>query len=198
MRHRKLWFALATVVFLSFLVLGGQGVEIARKLPPIPEQVVTPDGAVLLRGESIRRGQNVWQSIGGQQVGSVWGHGAYVAPDWSADWLHRESLFILDTWARGEGLGGYEEAPAERQAALRSRLAGLVRTNTYDERTGTVTLAPERAEALRANAAHYADVFSQGRAAYAIPMGALTDARKLEELSAFFWWTSWVASTNRP
>jgi nitric oxide reductase subunit B len=29
--------------------------------------------------------------LGLAAVGSVWGHGAYVGPDWSADWLHREA-----------------------------------------------------------------------------------------------------------
>jgi nitric oxide reductase subunit B len=198
MRHQKLWLGLGAVVLVSFLVLGGQGVRISRSLPPIPDKVVTPEGTLLLTGESILRGQNVWQSIGGQQVGSVWGHGAYVAPDWSADWLHREALFVLDTWARAEGSASYSEAPAERQAALRERLAPLMRTNTHDASTGTLTLAPVRAEALRANSAHYADVFSQGRSAYAIPQGALTHPEKLKDLGAFFWWTSWVASTNRP
>ncbi|PTL78646.1 nitric-oxide reductase large subunit [Vitiosangium sp. GDMCC 1.1324] len=198
MQHRKLWLGLGAVVLLSFLVLGGQGVRISRSLPPIPEKVATPDGTVLLTGESIMRGQNVWQSIGGQQLGSVWGHGAYVAPDWSADWLHREASFVLDTWARAEGAASYAEAPAEKQAALRERLTALMRTNTYDASTGTVTLAPVRAEAMRANAAHYVDVFANGRSAYAIPEAALTDPEKLKALTAFFWWTSWVASTNRP
>ncbi|WNG50096.1 nitric-oxide reductase large subunit [Archangium minus] len=198
MQHRKLWFGLGAVVLLSFLVLGGQGVRISRTLPPIPEKVMTTEGTVLLTGESIMRGQNVWQSIGGQQVGSVWGHGAYVAPDWSADWLHREALFVLNTWARAEGSSSYGEAPAEKQAALRERLTAMMRTNTYDANTGTVTLAPERAEAMRDNAAHYADVFAKGRSAYAIPEGALTNPEKLKDLGAFFWWTSWVASTTRP
>lgn len=198
MRHKKLWWVLAAVFFGSFLVLGTQGVKIQQGLPPIPEQVLTAEGTVLLRGEAIRRGQNVWQSLGGQQLGSVWGHGAYVAPDWSADWLHRESVLVLDAWARAEGLADYESAPAERQAALRARLTALMRTNTFDPATGTITVSTVRAEAFRANAAHYADVFSQGRQAYAIPAGALTDAVKLEELASFFWWTSWVASTNRP
>jgi nitric oxide reductase subunit B len=198
MQHRKLWLGLGAVVLLSFLVLGGQGVRISRTLPPIPEKVALPDGTVLLTGESIMRGQNVWQSIGGQQLGSVWGHGAYVAPDWSADWLHREATFVLDTWARAEGAASYAEAPAEKQAALRERLSGQMRTNTYDASTGTVTLSPVRAEAMRANAAHYVDVFSNGRSAYAIPEAALTDSGKLKDLANFFWWTSWVASTNRP
>ncbi|XXF80149.1 nitric-oxide reductase large subunit [Myxococcaceae bacterium GXIMD 01537] len=198
MRHKKLWFTLAAVFTLCFLVLGAGGVHIQREKPPIPSRVLTPDGRVLFDGEAILRGQNTWQSIGGQQVGSVWGHGAYQAPDWSADWLHRESLFILDTWARAEGAPDYASAPAERQAALRARLTALMRTNTYDARADTVTIESVRAEAFTANAAHYSDVFSNGRHAYAIPAGALTDERKLADLNAFFWWTSWAASTNRP
>ena len=45
-------------------------------------------------GEEIQRGQAVWQSTGGMQQGSIWGHGGYVAPDWSADWLHREAIAL--------------------------------------------------------------------------------------------------------
>ncbi len=64
--------------------------------PPIPD-VYNTDGQLLFTGSSITDGQGVWQSIGGQEIGTVWGHGAYVAPDWSADWLHRESEILLNT-----------------------------------------------------------------------------------------------------
>ena len=56
-------------------------------------------GEVLFTGQDIRDGQNVWQSLGGQELGSIWGHGAYVAPDWSADWLHRECVWLLNHWS---------------------------------------------------------------------------------------------------
>src|SRR5512135_2717117 len=100
MRTRRLWIALAVVIGGSFAVLGYFGGQIYRMAPPVPNRVVTADGKVLFTGNDIRDGQNVWQSIGGQEVGSVWGHGSYVAPDWSADWLHREATAILDQWAQ--------------------------------------------------------------------------------------------------
>lgn len=53
--------------------------------------MVTADGAVVVPNGDIGQGQNVWQTMGGMEVGSVWGHGSYVAPDWTADWLHREA-----------------------------------------------------------------------------------------------------------
>ena len=95
MTAKKLWYALATVILVSFGVLGFFGVEIFHTMPPFPEKVVTTDGEVLFEGQDIKDGQNVWQSIGGQTVGSIWGHGAYIAPDWNADYLHRESEVML-------------------------------------------------------------------------------------------------------
>ena len=100
MPYKKLWIALGLVLVISFAVLGGVGVKILNNAPPIPAQVVASDGTVLFTGNTIQNGQNNWQSIGGQEVGTIWGHGSYVAPDWSADWLHRECVFILDRWAR--------------------------------------------------------------------------------------------------
>jgi hypothetical protein len=88
--------------------------------------------------------------------------------------------------------------PAERQAALRARLTAMIRTNTYDPATARVTISPERARAFTANATYYADVFRNGRNEYAIPAGALTDPARARQLSAFFFWSAWAASTNRP
>lgn len=198
MKYKKYWIALAVVIIGSFAVLGGVGYHAISNASPIPQTVVTTDGRVLFDGNTIQNGQNVWQSIGGQEVGSIWGHGSYVAPDWSADWLHREAVFILDRWATQMGGKDYAALPAEPQATLRGRLTTLMRTNTYDASTDRLTLDPLRAEAFDLNAKHYAEVFSQGRKEYAIQKGALTDPVKLHEMAAFFWWTAWSASTNRP
>ena len=71
---KRLWLALAVVSIGSFAVLLHQGRAVDRGKPPIPERVVTETGAVLFTGEDILAGQAVWQSIGGHQVGSIWGH----------------------------------------------------------------------------------------------------------------------------
>jgi nitric oxide reductase subunit B len=59
------------------------------------------------------------------EVGSVWGHGSYVAPDWTADWLHREAVFILDRWSGSPK--GFTALAAERRAELQ-------RPDSYRER----------------------------------------------------------------
>ena len=99
---RKLWLGLAALLIVSFGVLLWAGTEIFRTAPPVPERVVSESGQVVYTRADIERGRQVWQSMGGMQLGSIWGHGAYVAPDWSADWLHREATNVLDIWARAD------------------------------------------------------------------------------------------------
>ena len=90
MKNKSLWLVLVSVVVVSFSMLLWQGAEIFRYAPPIPEQIASADGSVLFTKEGILQGQMVWRSVGGHETGSIWGHGSYVAPDWNADWLHRE------------------------------------------------------------------------------------------------------------
>ena len=197
MSYKRYWWALAVVIIGSFSVLGGEGRKMISGAPPLPD-VYTTDGQLLFTGGSITDGQGVWQSIGGQEIGTVWGHGAYVAPDWSADWLHRESEFLLNTWAVKAGAANFDALNLDQQAVFKARLIRDMRTNTYDASTNRVTIDADRAAAFSQLAAYYGDVFAGGRAGYAIPRGALTNAAKQHQLAAFFWWTSWAASTERP
>jgi len=198
MQYKKLWIAMGLVMLISFTVLGTVGYKAINSGPPIPGKVISTDGRVLFTGETIRNGQNVWQSTGGQEVGTIWGHGAYVAPDWSADYLHRQSVIVLNRWARQRGFASDDLAPAEIRAALQGRLAELTRRNTYVLATDTLTLDADRAAAFDELAAYYADLYGNGRNEYAIPAGALSDATKQREMASFFFWTAWAASTNRP
>lgn len=206
MTAKKLWYALATVILVSFGVLGFFGVEIFRTMPPFPEKVVTTDGEVLFEGQDIKDGQNVWQSIGGQTVGSIWGHGAYIAPDWNADYLHRESEVMLRKLAERDGLD-YKTLSEADKAKYQVLLREELRKNTYDPATGIITYSPLRAEAAREIGEHYTKLFlgtdespeyAKLRSDYALRGRSLEDPAKMAKMNAFFAWTSWVCVTDRP
>ncbi|HYY97695.1 MAG TPA: hypothetical protein VE642_03845, partial [Pyrinomonadaceae bacterium] len=72
-QYKRLWIALGVVIAASFTVLGVFGYRGIRNAPPIPREVVTTDGRVVLDYDTIQTGQGVWQSLGGQEVGSVFG-----------------------------------------------------------------------------------------------------------------------------
>ena len=137
---RKLWTWLGVICLMSFAVLGWVGTEIYQTAPPIPKQVISTKGYVLFAEGQVQRGQKAWLSAGGQQLSSVWGHGSYLAPDWSADWLHREALALRSIWAKDEFGKTFENLSVGQQGELNGRLKNEMRGNTYDAATGAITL----------------------------------------------------------
>lgn len=196
---RKIWTIFILVVVSSFVALIWVGTEIYQTQPPIPKKVIIKEtNEVFYNKSDIQIGQNVWESIGGMEVGSIWGHGSYVAPDWSADWIHREAEYLLDFWAQKDYNSEFNTLDVEKQGALKARLVKEIRTNTYDEITKSITISKDRIEAIKNNIDYYSSIFFNGHEKYAIQRGALTDTKKLQQLNAFLFWTSWAASTNRP
>jgi nitric oxide reductase subunit B len=96
---RRLWLIFAASMLVMFGTLLYFGQQIYQTAPPIPSSVRSQTGETIFTQAQIEQGQNVWQSMGGMEQGSIWGHGSYVAPDWSADWLHREALALQNTIA---------------------------------------------------------------------------------------------------
>lgn len=201
---RKLWAWLAVICLMSFSVLIWVGNEIYVSAPPIPKQVINQDGELLFKGKEIRRGQEAWLAAGGQQLGSVWGHGSYVAPDWSADWLHREAVLFRDLWAVSEYGVTYDELALGQQGSLDQRLKAEMRHNSFDPDTGILTLSNLRAQAILQVAEHYVSLFSDDetsaplREAYAMKANAISNPDDLQALPAFFFWSAWSAVTDRP
>ena len=142
--------------------------------------------------------------VGWAAAGQRLGTWAYVAPDWSADWLHREATWLADFYARQANGGTYAQADETTQAQLQVRLRKEMRTNTYDEKTGALVVSPERAQAIAAVGAHYTGLFGNDpalaslRNAYAIPENSIQTVERQKLLNAFFFWAAWVCGTNRP
>jgi nitric oxide reductase subunit B len=195
---KRQWLGFAAVIAVSFAVLGWTGVRIYQQAPPLPDRVVTLDGRMVIGEGEIAAGQDVWRSLGGMEMGSIWGHGSYVAPDWTADYLHREAEIVLDEWSRADLGRPYASIDPGAQAALRDRLQRSFRANGYNTSSRDLVIDAARAAAFAKNTSYYADVFSRGRAEFAIPAKTLTDPVKARQLSAFFFWSAWAASATRP
>ena len=201
---RNLWRWLAIVFFASFAVLLWLGREIYLAAPPIPDVVKTQDGTTLYTGDEIRDGQRAWLAAGGQQLGTVWGHGSYVAPDWSADWLHREAVAYRDIRAAKLYGRTYKDLAINERGAVDAMVKDELRRNTYDDSSRTLTVTPERAAAITQADSHYRGLFGNDksldalRERYAMSANALAREDERKALSAFFFWSAWSAVTNRP
>ncbi len=199
---RRLWLILIAGMVVMFGILALLGAEIYQQAPPMPEAVKSASGETIYTLDDIETGQNVWQSIGGMEQGSIWGHGSYLAPDWSADWLHREAETLLGLLMQKPRPGLSE---AQELSLQSTALQKEMRRNTYDPATGTITVSDLRAQAIKQVEAHYLSLYQGSnpqslalRRDYAFPVHGILTRAEAKQLSAFYFWTAWGATTNRP
>lgn len=201
--YKKHWFTLIGVCIVMFSLLGYFGAEVYRNAPPIPEKVTTTSGEVLFTHDSILDGQTAWQSVGGMQLGSIWGHGAYQAPDWTADWLHRELTAWLDLAAEEQYGKPFASLDTGTQGALQAALKAEYRANGTDE-AGNLVVSDRRAKAIAQTGVYYDTLFSdavemkQTREHFAMKDNTLPSAERRAVMTQFFFWTAWAAATDRP
>ncbi|MFZ4618606.1 MAG: cbb3-type cytochrome c oxidase subunit I, partial [Rectinemataceae bacterium] len=193
------------VLVLAFgaLLLGGYLIN--KEKPPIPTQVIAADGSTLFTGVDIKDGQQLYFTRGGQYVGSIWGHGSYLAPDWSADYLHREGLHLavrLGGLAAGDadfkGQAAFEALPKATQASLTALVTEEVKTNRYDAVSGKLVFTAGQAEAYALLSNYYTKLFREGDDKQGIQQGIVKTEADGKKLTAFFAWLAWSAGTARP
>ncbi|MBM7072195.1 nitric-oxide reductase large subunit [Shewanella sp. 202IG2-18] len=205
-KKRRLWMTLAISTLISFTILLFFGHKIYQMKPPIPERVISTNGDVIFTKSQIERGQNVWQSLGGMEKGTIWGHGSYVAPDWGADWLHREALAMLSKESKEIHHLPYKDLKEFDQEELKTRVKLELRENTYNQQTGDVSVSPERQVAIFKVAHHFSEVFQalgtpdslKLREEYAFSPDITLSDSDMHDLNGFIFWISWSSVTNRP
>src|SRR5215467_6448829 len=93
----RLWIQAAIVVLMiGFFILGILTYYTYNDEPPIPKVVKTASGATLFTREDIMAGQQVFLSNGLMEYGSIFGHGAYLGPDFTTEYLHRAALSSVE------------------------------------------------------------------------------------------------------
>ena len=201
--YKKYWIAVVAVLIIGFSILGYLGTDVYHQAPPVPTAYVSQDGQVLFTKEDILHGQSAWQSTGGQSVGTVLGHGAYQAPDWTADWLHKEVSIMLDIKSQ-ESFGVlYNQLGPAQQAAVKEvvkeeYLGSAVRDD------GTVVLSPERITAMNITGRYFVELYGDNpeltltRDHFAMKDNTLPELQDRIDMARFFFWTTWMASTQRP
>lgn len=176
--------AVALVVLFGFGVLGLLVYRTYTAEPPIPQTVVDPSGRVLFTGQDVIKGQQIFLRAGLMEYGSIFGHGAYLGPDFTADYLRRSAESALRTY------GGTDDA--------RAQVIADYQANRYDPRTRTLPFSAAQAGAFGELERHYAAYFGDPMTGKGLKPEAITDPGEIRQLTAYFAWTSWAASAHRP
>jgi nitric oxide reductase subunit B len=186
------------VMILGFSVLIGLAVKSYKDAPPIPERVVDPAGTMVLKADDILSGQEVFLKYGLMENGTVWGHGGYLGPDFSAKYLHQQTLDSYDLLARQKFNSAWTSLAPEQQDVIQGEVARDVRENRYDAATGVLTLSLAQAYSLEKQQEQWSQFLSSPMDSFGLPAKYIQDPAELRQLTAFFFWTAWASGTNRP
>ena len=191
------WAAVVSFVVAMVVLIGG-GYVIKDKLPPYPEKVVAEDGGVIFDKAAIIRGQDVYQKHGLMDHGSIWGHGSLRGMDFSATTLHRVGKAMQSFHAREKYSRGFEELNAQEQQAIQGIVRIELKDNRYNASGGVLTLTKAQQIALAEIEKFWEQEFGAGDKQHGFLPNTVKAAGERKDIADFFFWTSWVASVNRP
>jgi nitric oxide reductase subunit B len=187
-----------TAMVLGFAVLILLTVKAYQNAPPIPAQVVDPAGAILFTSDDVAAGQQVFLKHGLMDNGTIWGHGGYLGPDFSAQYLHDWALDVADHLAHERFSHSDAELTPEQQATIDGAVAAELKQNRYDPATGVLTLTASGADSFNRQIAKWAAYFTAPAGNGGLTAGAVSDPQELRQLTSFFAWTAWASSARRP
>jgi nitric oxide reductase subunit B len=186
------------VMAIGFSVLIFITVKVHYDAPPIPARVVDASGGLVFDRNDVANGQEVFLKHGLMDNGTIWGHGGYLGPDFSAQYLHNLGLDVANSFARERFGRGYDDLGADEQAMVRALTSEELKTNRYDASTDTLAFSDAEAASYRRQVDWWADYFSTPDGNGGLPANFITDGNELRELTAFFAWTAWASVTDRP
>jgi nitric oxide reductase subunit B len=169
-----------------------------RNAPPVPEQILAPDGTVLFTGDDIRDGQAIFLKYGLMDNGTIWGHGAYLGPDFSAEALHRMDMQTREAIAQQGYKKPWRELDALEQSAVQGETAAVLKTNRYDAASGKLQLSAGQAAAFAHEPDVWRDYFLDSIRNAGLKHALISDPDELKQFSAFVTWTAWASVANRP
>lgn len=97
-QNLSIWWRRGIIIILllefAVLIWVTTGSYYERLKPPIPEKVTDSVGLVIFTRTDIENGQQLFLKKALMDNGSIWGHGAYMGPDFSAQYLHNLALEV--------------------------------------------------------------------------------------------------------
>ncbi|HUI66922.1 MAG TPA: nitric-oxide reductase large subunit [Nitrospirota bacterium] len=194
------WWKNSVILILAacFTVLIWLAVQGKKDAPPVPEKVTSPSGELVFTGEDIMAGQQVFLEYGLMENGTIWGHGAYLGPDFSAEYLHTLATSAAESTASQQPPAGFEQPVMTDREAIKTEVKDLLKQNRYDPGTKRLLFTDVEVRSYYDQIAKWTTYFSQPVISAGVPAKYIVDPNELRQLTAFFAWTAWASAANRP
>ena len=131
--------AVILILVLGFLALIWVAAKSYEDAPPIPEKVVSTAGITLFTRADILAGQQVFLKHGLMENGTIWGHGGYLGPDFSATYLHALAVDAAEFIANENFKRSISQLTTIERAAVNAETSGLLKQNRYHPESQTLS-----------------------------------------------------------
>jgi len=194
------WWRNSVILVLAFgfTVLIWISVRAYKDAPPIPEKVIGTAGETIFTSHDILAGQQIFLKYGLMENGTIWGHGAYLGPDFSAEFLHTLAIDANEMLAKQTYNRGFTELSPVEQTSVNAEIRQLLKQNRYDPQTSTLTYSSPEVYSYRKQIDKWGDYFSQSAQNRGLLPKHISDPEELQQLTAFFSWTAWASVARRP
>ena len=190
--------AVIAVMILGFTGLVTVTMLSYRNAPPIPARMVSEDGTVVFRGDDVRNGQAIFLKYGLMANGSVWGHGAYLGPDYSAAALHRMGQETAAAIARREGRVSSDLLTPVQQATVQAQTIIDLKVNRFDPASDTLSLSAPQVAGFQKEITYWTGYFHDPMRNGGLRADLITDRDELRQFAAFVTWAAWASVATRP
>jgi nitric oxide reductase subunit B len=169
-----------------------------RDAPPIPRTVVGPEGKTVFTKQDVEEGQGVFLKYGLMENGTIWGHGAYLGPDFTAEYLHTLAIHANQVLAREMFGKQFGNLSGEQQEAVNAETRWMLKNNRYDPEAGVLKFTRAEKSSFEQQVDKWAAYFEGPETTGGLPEKYITDEKEIRQLTAFFAWTAWASAAKRP
>ncbi len=190
-----------SIIFV--MILGFSGLIMVttlsyRNAPPIPQVVVDELGKTIFSADDVGDGQAIFLKYGLMANGSIWGHGAYLGPDFSAAALHRMGSLTANAIAQHKYQQLFKALSPAEQAGINAETAVSLKTNRYDGTSNNLIFTASQSEYFKQEKAYWREYFHNPSKNGGLKADLITNPTELHQFTAFVTWAAWASVANRP
>lgn len=186
------------ILVLGFTVLIALTVKTYNDAPPIPERVEGPSGETIFLRDDLLAGQQVFLKYGLMENGTIWGHGGYLGPDFSAEYLHTLTRDTREFFARERFKRSFADLDTIQRRAIAAGAQQLLKENRYDPQRQILRFTSPEVSSFQSQLRKWGNYFSAPGNSAGLPEAYVEDPAEIRRLVAFFAWTAWASVANRP
>jgi nitric oxide reductase subunit B len=153
---------------------------------------------VIFLGTDIQKGQQVFLKKGIMNNGTIWGHGAYLGPDFSAQYLHNLALDVRNYMAVEKYNSTFSSLSPGQKESLVGFTRDFLASNRYNDESKNLIFTELENKSFNDQISYWQNYFQNSSLNRGLSTTLIVDKDEMRQLTSFFAWTAWATTAHAP